>query len=135
MRPNCASACFCSNPWIRFPIHMHAAGYPPGGVFFAHHHHRTPGARLHTARSYAGQGHHTTQTRGARGGECWTQREIGERLGVDHKTISNDLGKNCSFAKIPQDLGEQRNEQALPSGPDTARDRRTAGGVTPADIK
>jgi hypothetical protein len=30
---------------------------------------------------------------------------------VDHKTISNDLGKNCSFAKIPQDLGEQWNEQ------------------------
>ena len=30
---------------------------------------------------------------------------------MDHKTISNDLGKNCSFAKIPQDLGEQWNEQ------------------------
>jgi hypothetical protein len=50
----------------------------------------------------------------AREGECWTQRDIGERLGVDHKTISNDLGKNCSFAKIPQDLGEHWNEQGVP---------------------
>jgi hypothetical protein len=33
---------------------------------------------------------------------------------VDHKTISNDLGKNCSFAKIPQDLGEHWNEQGVP---------------------
>ena len=46
----------------------------------------------------------------------WTQRDIGERLGVDHKTISNDLGKNCSFAKIPQDLGEQWNEQGVAVG-------------------
>ena len=50
-------------------------------------------------------------------GEHWNeQREIGERLGVDHKTISNDLGKNCSFAKIPQDLGEQWNEQGVAVG-------------------
>ena len=47
-------------------------------------------------------------------GEQWNEQgDIGERLGVDHKTISNDLGKNCSFAKIPQDLGEQWNEQGV----------------------
>ena len=42
-----------------------------------------------------------------------TQREIGERLGVSHQQISNDLANNCNLAKICQDLGEQWNEQGV----------------------
>ena len=47
------------------------------------------------------------------GGECWTQREIGERLGVSHQQISNDLANNCNLAKICQDLGSQWNEHGV----------------------
>ncbi len=42
-----------------------------------------------------------------------TQREIGVRLGVERSLISLDV-KNCSFAKIHTDLGDQWNEQGVP---------------------
>jgi len=39
------------------------------------------------------------------------EQDIGERLGVAQKTVSDDVSKNCNLAKITQDLGEQWNEQ------------------------
>ena len=42
----------------------------------------------------------------------WTQREIGERLGVAVGTV-NSMFNNCNLAKIEQDLGEQWNEQGV----------------------
>jgi hypothetical protein len=42
----------------------------------------------------------------------WTQREIGDRLGVALRT-SNSMCNNCNLAKIAQDLGEQWNEQGV----------------------
>ena len=116
MRPNCASACFCSNPWIRFPIHMHAAGYPPGGVFFAHHHHRTPGARLHTARSYAGQGHHTTQTRARVGANAGRSARSANGWGWIIKQFQTTWGKIAVLQKFPKTLASSGTSRALPSG-------------------
>ena len=51
----------------------------------------------------------------ARGGECWTQREIGERLGVTQPQARSDIN-NCNLAKIYNDLGDQWNEQGVPDG-------------------
>ena len=48
----------------------------------------------------------------AREGECWTQREIGERLGITQPQAHNDIN-NCNLAKIYTDLGEHWNEQGV----------------------
>lgn len=42
----------------------------------------------------------------------WTQAEIGERLGVDQKTVSNDRN-NSQLGKIPEDLGEHWNDKGV----------------------
>jgi len=42
----------------------------------------------------------------------WTQAEIGEKLGVDAKTIQRD-GQNCHLAKMSDSLGEHWNDRGI----------------------
>ena len=43
----------------------------------------------------------------------WTQREIGERLGVTHQQVSADLAENSQLGKTGQDLGADWNDKGL----------------------
>ncbi|MFO0013247.1 MAG: helix-turn-helix domain-containing protein [Planctomycetota bacterium] len=41
----------------------------------------------------------------------WTQAEIGERLGVSQRQVSDDVRENSQLGKISNDLGEHWNDK------------------------